>query len=56
MADREAPEEGMADREAPGGALMDHHAFLLRWGTSEEIRQRIAGRAGHGRMVGVEGR
>lgn len=33
----------MADREAPGGALMDQHAFLLRWGTSEEIRQRIAG-------------
>ena len=33
----------MADRDAPGGALMDQHAFLLRWGTSEEIRQRIAG-------------
>lgn len=33
----------MADRGAPGGALMEHHAFLLRWGTSEEIRHRIAG-------------
>ena len=32
----------MEDREAPGGALMEHHAFLLRWGTSEEIGRRVA--------------
>ena len=32
----------MEDRASPGGALLEHHAFLLRWGTSEELGRRVA--------------
>ncbi|MDE0082934.1 MAG: hypothetical protein OXT72_09840 [Gammaproteobacteria bacterium] len=32
----------MEDRDSPGGALLEHHAFLLQWGTSEEIGRRVA--------------
>ena len=34
-----AGEEGI---EGAGTKLLEHHAFLLRWGTSEEIDSRIA--------------
>ena len=32
----------MADAGAAGGALREHHAFLIRWGAAEEIGRRIA--------------
>ena len=36
-------EQGAAARaEGVGDVLREHHAFLLRWGTSEEIGERIA--------------
>lgn len=32
----------MVDADAPGGTLREHHAFLLKWGTSGEIGRRVA--------------
>ena len=38
----EAEQGAAAGVEGVGGTLREHHAFLLRWGTSEEIGARIA--------------
>lgn len=38
----EADQGAAAGVEGLGATLREHHAFLLRWGTSEEIGERIA--------------
>ena len=38
----EAEQGAAAEVEGVGATLREHHAFLLRWGTSEEIGARIA--------------
>ena len=38
----EADQGAAAGVEGLGATLREHHAFLLRWGTSEEIAERIA--------------